>query len=238
MLALGVNARKSAVPRSLIRLFVVLLGSSVVGAAVAARPVAAGTAYLSIEGVPPEAATSASADGEWDLYLDGDFDSGAAARLAGFIAQQKVTQASVYFNSPGGSLVVAMAIGRLLREHQFHTRVGRRAADPHRPATGVCYSACPFAYAGGVRRFLDSGAVIGIHRASNRVPVSDEHAFEQVVSGQATRYLSDMGISPELFRMMEQVPREEIRLLTYEEAQQLKLVSDRMVTVESSNTGD
>jgi hypothetical protein len=214
--------------------FALLLCLIVAGSA---RSQAAGTAYLSIEGVPPDAATPAPAADEWVLYLDGEFDSGAAVRLAAFIAQQRIARASVYFNSSGGSLIAAMGVGRLLREHQFQTRVGRRTADPRRPGNGVCYSACPFAYAGGGWRFLDSGAVLGVHRVANRVPVPDEFAFEQVVSRQATLYLAAMGISPELFRMMEQVPREEIRLLSREEAVRLQLVNDGMTPADSFNAG-
>jgi ATP-dependent protease ClpP protease subunit len=189
-----------------------------------AAPVA-GT-YLSIEGIPPEAPVSSAATGEWILYLDGEIDSTAAARLAAFTAEHGIRRAAVYFNSPGGSLVAAMAIGRLLREHGYRTNVGKRTTDPRKPASGVCYSACPFAFAGGLRRSLEPGAFIGVHRASNRVPVPDESAFQQVVSGQATQYLSEMGVSPDLFRIMEGVPPDVIRRITHAEAVQLDLVTD------------
>jgi hypothetical protein len=133
----------------------------------------------------------------------------------------------VYFNSPGGSLLEGMAIGRVLRARGFETHVGARASDAGRPTHGVCYSACPFAFAGGAERYLEEGSVLGVHRAENRVPVPDESAFQKLVSQQATRYLAAMGIRPELLTIMENVPQNQIRLLTRDEAEQLRLVNDR-----------
>ena len=132
----------------------------------------------------------------------------------------------MYFNSPGGSLIAGMAIGRLLRQRGFDAHVGKRTADVHELIGGVCYSACPFAYAGGVRRYLKPDSVLGVHRAENRVPLPDGSAFEKLVSQQATEYLLAMGVSPELFTIMSQVPHDVIRGLTREEAERLMLVNE------------
>jgi hypothetical protein len=199
-------------------------------AAASAPATAAGTAYLSIEAVPPVPGPHGPLAQHWTLYLDGQFDRGATARLAGLIAQQGISQASVYLNSPGGSLIAGMAIGRLLREQRFQTHVGKRTADERQPAIGVCYSACPFAYAGGVARFLEKGSVLGIHRATNRVPVANEVAFEQVLSGEAMGYLTAMGVDSGMFAMMARIPPNGIRLLTREEAVQLNLVNSSATT--------
>jgi hypothetical protein len=182
-------------------------------------------AYLTIAAVPLGAATSGRGPEHWVVYLDGEFDQAAPARLARFVVEQQISQASVYFNSPGGSLVAAMMIGRLLREQGFSAHVGRRGADPRKPGSGVCYSACPFAYAGGTRRFLDDDSVFGIHRAANRVPVPDERAFEQRVAAEATTYLRTMGVSGDLFRMMQTTRHASIRLLSRDEAVRLGLVN-------------
>jgi hypothetical protein len=185
----------------------------------------ASTAYLTIAAVPLGAGTSGRGPEHWAVYLDGEFDQAAPVRLARLVVEQQISQASVYLNSPGGSLVAAMTIGRLLREQRFSTHVGRRAADPRKPGSGVCYSACPFAYAGGARRFLEDDSVLGIHRAANRVPVPDDNAFEQRVAAEATTYLRDMGVSTRLFRMMQTTPHDSIRLLSRDEAVRLGLVN-------------
>ena len=185
----------------------------------------ASTAYLTIAAVPLGAGTSGRGPEHWAVYLDGEFDQAAPARLARIVVEQQISQASVYFNSPGGSLVAAMMIGRLLREHGFSTHVGRRAADPRKPGSGVCYSACPFAYAGGVRRSFEPGSILGVHRARNRVPVTDEGNFQDVVSAQAEDYLAEMGVSRDLASIMAAAPHDSIRYITLQEAGRLRLVT-------------
>jgi hypothetical protein len=181
---------------------------------------------LRIEAVPPVGAADRPGDGRWTILLDGYIDALASNRLGAVVAQNGITEADVYFNSPGGSLIAGMAIGRLLRQWGYATHVGKRTTDIHELTGAVCYSACPFAYAGGVRRYLERDSVLGVHRAQNRVPLPDEDAFDRLVSQQATEYLLAMGVSPELFTIMSQVPHDVIRGLTREEAERLKLVNE------------
>jgi hypothetical protein len=195
-----------------------LLGA---GAATVTDPAAG----LRIEAWPPVPAGTAST-GRWTIFLDGYIDSQASRRLGSLIAQRRIGVAAVYLNSPGGSLLEGMAIGRLLRERGYETRVGARASDTGEAGRGVCYSACPFAFAGGVRRRVDPGSELGVHRVENRVPWPDGAAFDKRVAGEATAYLASMGVSDELFLLMEQVPQEQIRVLTVGEAEELRLVND------------
>jgi len=206
-------------------LLVFLLAVTGLGsAASAAEPAAHDGTRLSVVVLPPPAGTSVTAT-EWKIYLDGYLDADSASRVAAAVSGHRIQRAVVYLNSPGGSLLAAMAIGRLLRDHGFDTEVGTRTADPLRPSAGVCYSACPFAYAGGVRRGLAADSLLGVHRAENRLPVPDESAFERRVQEDATIYLQQMGVNPELYRLMAQVPPGAIRLLRPGEATQLALVN-------------
>jgi hypothetical protein len=177
---------------------------------------------LRIEALPPAGA----ADGRWTILLDGYIDVLAANRLGALVAQQGITEADVYFNSPGGSLIAGMAIGRLLRQRGYDTHVGKRTMDVHELVGGVCYSACPFGFAGGVRRYLKPDSVLGVHRAENRVPLPDGDAFDKMVAQQATEYLLAMGVSPDLFTIMSHVPHDVIRGLTREEVERLMLVNE------------
>jgi hypothetical protein len=181
---------------------------------------------LRIEALPPAGAADGSGDGPWTILLDGYIDAQAPSRLGSIVAQQRIAAADVYFNSPGGSLIAGMEIGRLLRQRGYDTHVGKRTADVHELVGGVCYSACPFAYAGGVRRYLEFDSVLGVHVAENRVPWPDRSSFEKRVSQQAIEYLLAMGVSPDLFAIMSQVPHDEIRGLTPEEARRLMLVNE------------
>ena len=194
---------------------------AVVGSPALAAVNPTGNATLAITAVAPRE-TGAE---PWMIYLDGMFHAADTARLAGLITQERITRADVYFNSPGGSLLAAMSFGRLLRERGFDTYVGRRSAELRQPGAAVCYSACPFGFAGGVRRFLETESVLGVHVAANSVPVPDEFAFQQLVEAQATQYLGEMGVSAALLGFMRSVPHDGIRLLTRDEAVGLRLVN-------------
>lgn len=215
----GLKARRRASCRRVASAGWVLLALLGQAATAAADPPP--TVGLAITAVaPPEAGGD-----PWLIYLDGMFDAAAATRLAGLLAQERITRADVYFNSPGGSLLAAMAVGRLIRDHGFDTHVGRRSVHPRQAGAAVCYSACPFGYAGGVRRFLEAESVLGVHEAANRVPVQDESAFQRFVDVQATQYLGEMGVSPALLVLMRSAPHDGMRLLAREEAVGLGLVN-------------
>jgi len=185
------------------------------------------TGFLQMVALAPDTGAADSGPGpRWTIFLDGLIDAGAADRLTRFIEQRGVTHAAVYLNSPGGSLVGAMALGRVFRQHRFATVVGARNATTGGLMTGVCYSACPFAFAGGTRRQLEGGSVLGVHRAENRTPVPDEAGFQQHVAHDTRFYLAEMGVDERVTEIMAQVPHGGIRLLSLDEAEQLRLVTD------------
>jgi hypothetical protein len=185
----------------------------------------AGANYLHITAVAPGYAGRVASDDRWLIYLEGFIDSGATARLERMLDGEQIRSAVVYFDSPGGHVVEAMALGRLLRERRYVTSVGARAADAALPRPGRCYSACPIAYAGGVHRSLATGSVLGVHRARNSVPVPDEAAFQGLVTRQVKDYLAAMGVSPEFVTLMSGVPNDTIRDLTADEDVRLGLVN-------------
>jgi hypothetical protein len=193
-------------------------------------------ATLQIVAVAPALGGHVSPGSTWLLYLDGFIDNDAATRLAAVIARERIGTATVYFNSPGGKLVAAMAVGRLVRGKGFSTVVGVRTTDLRRPAAGTCFSACPFAFAGGVRRSMLDGSEIGVHLAANSVPVPDEAAFQQKVRQDASAYLESMGVAVELLALMSQATHDAIRPLTTQEAARLRLINARQPQAATSRT--
>ena len=183
-------------------------------------------ATLQVVAVAPEYPGRLPGDQHWLIYLDGPVDAGATSRVVSLILTEHITHAVVYLNSPGGSLVTAMQLGRVLREHAFDTRVGTRTTDAARATAGTCHSACPFILAGGVQRSLETGSAIGLHRAENRVPVRDEGAFQHVVATQVVDYLAEMGVRAEVANIMTAVAHDRIRDLTVDEALQLNLLNE------------
>ena len=192
-----------------------------------AAPVAADMpAALQVVAVAPEYPGRLPGDQHWLIYLDGPVDAGATSRVVSLILTEHITHAVVYLNSPGGSLVTAMQLGRVLREHAFDTRVGTRTTDAARATAGTCHSACPFILAGGVQRSMETGSAIGLHRAENRVPVRDKDAFQHVVAIQIVDYLAEMGVRADVANIMAATAHDQIRDLTIDEALQLNLLNE------------
>jgi hypothetical protein len=111
---------------------------------------------------------------------------GAAARVERFFRERKDTQRPIYFNSLGGEMRDALAIGRLLRSRKALGRVGRTIADDcpgtqtddacdliktnrdevtaHIATRGaVCGSACTFLLFGALTREVAPDAVVAVH---------------------------------------------------------------------------
>jgi hypothetical protein len=191
----------------------------------AAEPSVPGPEHLHITAVAPGYGGRDRSDTRWLVYLQGYIDTGAAARLTRLLDKERISRALVYFDSPGGHVMEAMALGRLLRQRRYATSVGARPVDGARPLAGRCYSACPIAYAGGVLRSLVPGSVLGVHRAENSTPVTDETAFQDTVTGQVRDYLASMGVNAELVTFMSAVPRDAIRVLSTDEDRRLDLVN-------------
>lgn len=132
----------------------------------------------------------------------------------------------VLLNSLGGDGLAAMKIGETLRKAKAHIFV-----------TGQCASACVFVLAAGVVRGADAYTV-GLHRG--RVTVSrpdgsvkkelsgdqdaEIRAFLREFEGNATDYLSRMGMSPELFKTMQRFERHTVYRLNRSEMRRFGLV--------------
>ncbi|HEX7374665.1 MAG TPA: hypothetical protein VF277_06795 [Steroidobacteraceae bacterium] len=191
----------------------------------AAPPTTEAPLFLQMVAVSPEAGASPPFDQHWSIFLDGIIDDGAPSRLERFLDRRDVAGAVVYLNSPGGSLTAAMELGRILRAAKFEAHVGARAADTGKLVAAVCYGACPFALAGGVKRQLEPGSVLGVHRAENRIPEPDEDAVQRRARFASLNYLAEMGIDAALIDLMETVPYDTIRPLSDDEARRVGLLN-------------
>lgn len=89
------------------------------------------------------------------LLLQGRIEQGDAARLGGALRRQRF--AVIVLNSPGGSVVEAREMGRMIN------RLGVPVAVPDR---GVCASACFMLFAAGRSRIAEPGSMVGVHSAS------------------------------------------------------------------------
>jgi hypothetical protein len=124
----------------------------------------------------------------------------------------------VVFQSYGGNVDAALSIGRMIRTAGLETTVGRTQLkdcpmlDPRcqeqivkdgwsagevRAGGAYCFSACPFALAGGKVRSAAVAAAVGVHQITS-VSAKTNAAMGRKLS----KYFDEMGVSREVFAMM------------------------------------
>ena len=121
------------------------------------------------------------------IAVEGQIDAGAAPRFRKFLRQLRDRNLPIYFTSPGGNLVQAMAMGAMLREKPVVARVARtvvaecgyeaqdgeaclKLKQSGRELHGElwsrgapCYSACPYLMLGATTREIAPDAVLAVH---------------------------------------------------------------------------
>ena len=91
-----------------------------------------------------------------------------------FLKGNNLDGMTIFFDSPGGSIVGGMRLGETLRKHNARVSIGRTTplgpqkkdeAVRHEllPARGICYSSCAYAFLGGRTRLVPRGAGFGVH---------------------------------------------------------------------------
>jgi hypothetical protein len=150
--------------------------------------------------------------------ISGDIDASALTLLDQSLAYKHAVEAalstklalSVTIDSPGGSVPIAMTIGRKLRGEQATVKVKNK-----------CMSACIFVLIGGVERQIVGK--VGIHRSflnpdpksGARVPDSAEikTVAEKQLAAMAG-YVEEMNVPRKIVDDMMSIPSDSIRLLT------------------------
>ena len=164
------------------------------------------------------------AEGEARIILDGELGQGTVTELAQLLDAGNLNGASIFLNSPGGSLDAGLKIGRLLHKHSLWTHVG--VVRNGSPSAGECYSSCVFALAGGYYRFQEKGSKIGVHRFYSAETSTSDLAIAQVISGEIVAFLREMGLDPNLFQAMSTTSGDDIRVLTSKELAAFQLIND------------
>ena len=151
-----------------------------------ARPSGDGAAAISfalVKGAPDACGPGCDS---W-IAAEGKIDNSAAARFRKFMKQIGDRKLPIYFNSPGGNLEQALAIGNILREKKATVRVGRttlqecgfepqegeactRLKQSGRELHGdvwtrgaICNSACPYLILGASSREIAPDVTLAVH---------------------------------------------------------------------------
>jgi tetratricopeptide (TPR) repeat protein len=189
---------------------------------------------------------------EW-IVADGFFDKGADKRFLNFLDGLRGRKLPIFFNSNGGFVSEALAIGRMMRERKMTAGVGTtvpencrgvvdescrrmlQTSDPLkaqlRTARAFCHSACVYAFIGASSRQVAEGAVLGIHAHlqldSGAQSRRDAEASEERSRANRRQYIRQMGVDPELVELADKTPHIDIHLLTRDEIARLQIETTR-----------
>jgi hypothetical protein len=143
----------------------------------------------------------------------------------------------VVINSPGGRVVASMRLGAALRKLRAAVIVARfgNGDSLDLPTAGQCMSACVYAMMGGVKRIVPPESRMGIHRMSSQengglgrvfTPAAPTYASDDMVTALAS-YAAQMGVNPAVIRLAEQIPPQEIHILSAAELRRWRVASPK-----------
>ena len=195
-----------------------------------------GTLCLSVVAQPHRAA---AADITYDLYenrtglpslslhLQGTIESGDADRMATIVAAvTHDTRIEVTFDSPGGSLVEGLRIGRYLAS--LPGLVVTRVFTPSGQQAD-CASACVFSYLGGDYRFLAVGSRLGVHQfyfgSQTDMTGAQTSATAQILSAEISDFLASANVGAEFLRIIADVPPDQIYWAPVDVLERYKVVT-------------
>lgn len=162
-----------------------------------------------------------AADGTVYAVASGVFAAGTAEAFRRFDEANERRIEVVVFDSPGGLVHEAIALGRHLRERGLAALV---------PEEGLCASACPLAFAGGRERIAHPAAWVGVHRAYLDPAASEGDRQTGIGEGQqlaalCLEYLAEMEIDPAAWIPALSTPWSQVYFYTREELLETRLAT-------------
>jgi hypothetical protein len=180
-------------------------------------------------------------NGSTAIVAEGRIHRNEAARLLTLVQRAAAVSGSIprtlVISSPGGELVGALALGEALRQLGVRTVVGSIASDGYGQATlspGRCHSACVFVLMGGAARSVVPGSLVGVHSpqpvmvVGGRAYLPDSETTRHVIQQTAPvlrSYARQMGVSPSLVDVANDVPHTTVRNLSSYELARYSLVT-------------
>jgi len=167
------------------------------------------------------------------IFARGRIDPGTVSRFQQFLDAHSIDEgATVYLNSPGGSLVEGIQLGKVIRQRKLDTSIAAEGAN-----SAACASACAIAFLGGVSRSVPAGSKYGVHRFRYmNDPMSARAASAQVEQAQIAsaillQYFREMGVDPELYTASALTSSSSVSFLTPELLKKWHVVTEATRTI-------
>ena len=175
------------------------------------------------------------------LAASGMISADTPKEFEAFAREHDVRGATVVFDSKGGSVHGAIALGRAIRNLGLTTTIGRVREIPSRDRVkrgtltprGECQSMCAFVVLGGIRRFVPPESRVLVHQiwlgdrrddAAAAQYSADDLVLVQRDIGRLVLYTAEMGGGSELIELALRIPPwEPMRALSRDELRRTKL---------------
>jgi hypothetical protein len=179
---------------------------------------------------------------EW-LELSGEIPSDAGEILQKYVTDHSLSgiHFNAVFNSPGGSLLGGIRLGRAIRALAIETSVGKTTLDSSIPGhstykteKGICFSSCAYAFLGGMSRIANAGEY-GVHQfytdsllknPDGKVFSPVDFSAQQTVTGLLLSYVIEMGVDAGLVVQANKTDPTDMYLLTDKELIDLRVSFD------------
>ncbi len=163
------------------------------------------------------------------LLAQGTIEVGAAARFQTEIETRGEYVTTISLDSPGDRSATRSRSPSFIRERKIATSVAGGA---------LCVSSCPIIMAGGVVRWADKDAVIGVHQVFNGTTekLSPELAMSEAqrTTADVTRHLDEMGIKPGLWIHAMETPPDRLYYLSLDEMKEFALVAPAAIAAKKA----
>jgi len=160
----------------------------------------ASNASVSVEAVKSEASQCALIPkelGEGKVILaTGAIEKLSADQFAEF-TQNYPTGTIVVLQSLGGDLIGGLRLGQAIRARGFYTYLASQTPSTDEKSLGKCFSACAYAFLGGLERRVDPLGQYGVHQFRGNGKELDA-IQTQKLSAILGRYIDSMGVNRQL----------------------------------------
>ncbi len=159
--------------------------------------------------------------------------------FAGFAAKSDIRGATIALDSEGGSVLGAMALGRLIRRLDMTTTIGKTSELPGKDGRATlspradCESMCAFVLLAGTQRVVPPEARVRVHQiwlgdrrddAAAATYSAEDLVLVQRDIGRLVEYTNEMGGTGALLELSLRIPPwEPMRILTRDELRRMRL---------------
>jgi hypothetical protein len=163
----------------------------------------------------------------YEVYATGESVKGDTEALTQALQSANVTDADILINlnSPGGSVVEALKLGRLIERLKARTSVGQEGGRP-----GQCLSACVWVFLGGAYRYLPLESKIGVHQfafdTKSDVQAGVATAASQVIAAEIVEFIRENRANTDFFKFVTAASPNEISFVSADLLRDLRVVTD------------